>query len=229
MVDYCIYVGNSNKSYFLTHGVKPDQLIFGPHAIDNCRFEHALNNSRNIRKQFEIKDHEILMLFAGKFIPKKNPIQLLDFFLKFQPKNAHLLFVGNGILEEKLKEKSLNNNRIHFLEFQNQSTMPSIYKEADVFILPSTGPGETWGLAINEAMVCGLPVLVSSKCGCSYDLVQDGENGFVFNQQNMELIIEKFLVKSRDEMKKMGEINPEIIKNYTYTKTIENLNKLINK
>jgi glycosyltransferase involved in cell wall biosynthesis len=71
-------------------------------------------------------------------------------------------------------------SNIHFLPFQNQQNMPAIYQLADVFVLPSKGPGETWGLAINEAMAAGKPVLVSSKCGGSADLIVNGENGYLF-------------------------------------------------
>ncbi len=69
---------------------------------------------------------------------------------------------------------------ITFLPFQNQSIMPLVYRLGDVFVLPSKGPGETWGLAINEAMACGRPVIVSDKCGAAGDMIINQENGFVF-------------------------------------------------
>ena len=69
--------------------------------------------------------------------------------------------------------------------------MPSVYKSADVFVLPSGGPGETWGLAVNEAMAAGKPVLVSDKCGCAPDLVDDGVNGFVFKNGQVDDLKDK--------------------------------------
>jgi glycosyltransferase involved in cell wall biosynthesis len=53
-----------------------------------------------------------------------------------------------------------------------------------VFVLPSKGPGETWGLSVNEALACDRPVLVSNKCGCAVDLVVPGENGLIFEAGN---------------------------------------------
>ena len=104
------------------------------------------------------------MLFAGKFEPKKNPLLLLEALKKKNKSNIHLLFVGNGELETTLLDNidKINKNlgkRIHLLPFQNQSEMPSLYQSADVFILPSSGPHETWGLAVNEAMVQEMQLL----------------------------------------------------------------------
>ena len=64
--------------------------------------------------------------------------------------------------------------------------MPAIYQSADVFVIPSQGPGETWGLSVNEAMAAGCAVLVSDKCGCHADLVKSGTNGFAFKSNDVE-------------------------------------------
>lgn len=69
---------------------------------------------------------------------------------------------------------------VHFLPFQNQSVMPLVYRLGDVFVLPSRGPGETWGLALNEAMACGRAVMASTKVGGARDLIRPGETGWVF-------------------------------------------------
>jgi glycosyltransferase involved in cell wall biosynthesis len=69
---------------------------------------------------------------------------------------------------------------VRFLPFANQSEMPARYLLADLFVLPSEGPSETWGLAVNEAMQMGVPCLVSDVVGCQRDLVTDGETGWVY-------------------------------------------------
>jgi glycosyltransferase involved in cell wall biosynthesis len=70
---------------------------------------------------------------------------------------------------------------VRFLPFANQSEMPSRYLLADLFVLPSKGDFETWGLAVNEAMHMGVPCLVSDRVGCQRDLVTQGETGWVFD------------------------------------------------
>jgi glycosyltransferase involved in cell wall biosynthesis len=94
-----------------------------------------------------------------------------------------LILVGSGLLEQELKKKAKNDSNIIFLPFQNQSQMPVVYRLSNFFCLPSQGPGETWGLAVNEAMASGLPVVVSNKVGCAIDLV-DNSCGFVFESNN---------------------------------------------
>jgi glycosyltransferase involved in cell wall biosynthesis len=110
-----------------------------------------------------------------------------------------------------LKEKYLQlskdlQSRIHFKDFQNQLEMPDIYKSADVFVLPSKGPGETWGLAVNEAMASGLPILVSDKCGCNNDLIEDGINGYTFESDNLSQLVSKMnkMVNDSEALKQMG-------------------------
>jgi len=73
-----------------------------------------------------------------------------------------------------------------FLEFQNQSRMPLVYRTGDVLVLPSKGRYETWGLAVNEAACCGLPAIVSSHVGCGPDLIEEGVTGWVFAAGNIE-------------------------------------------
>lgn len=73
-----------------------------------------------------------------------------------------------------------------FLEFQNQSRMPDVYRTGDVLVLPSKGRYETWGLAVNEAACCGLPAIVSSHVGCGPDLIDDGKTGWIFEAGNTE-------------------------------------------
>ncbi|AZI25833.1 glycosyltransferase [Pedobacter sp. G11] len=188
-IDKAFYVGTANKNYFLAYGLTENQLIFAPHAIDNERFSKKRSNeAQKLRHKLTIDPADNLILFAGKFERKKNPNILLTAFIELDQPGMHLLFVGTGVLEENLKltvEKLKSDNpalskRIHFLDFQNQTQMPIFYQACDVFCLPSQGPNETWGLAINEAMAAGKAILASDKVGCATDLVKNNENGFIF-------------------------------------------------
>ncbi|QEK50321.1 glycosyltransferase family 4 protein [Pedobacter aquae] len=197
-VDLAFYVGTANKAYFKKYGLKERQLVFAPHAIDSGRFlVPRKNEAKALRARLGLSKLDILILFAGKFEPKKNPLLLLDAFIALNLPNAHLLFVGNGVLEEslkwrvetlklKVKNEERKDNRVHFMNFQNQSQMPVVYQASDIFCLPSQGPGETWGLAINEAMISRNAIIASNKVGCAIDLVKNGENGYVFESSDLE-------------------------------------------
>ena len=66
--------------------------------------------------------------------------------------------------------------------------MPIVYRLGDVFVLPSKS--ETWGLAVNEAMACGRPAIVSDACGCAPELIIQGETGYVFNHTSKNDLLE---------------------------------------
>ncbi|MDY3551861.1 glycosyltransferase family 4 protein [Gemmata sp. JC717] len=179
-----LYVGQANREYYRLHGVPEDKLVFCPHAVDNDRFTGgrgaAEPDAREWRAALGIPGDHRVVLFAGKFEPKKRPLDLLEAFRRAAPGRASLLFVGNGPQEPELRRAAAGVPNVFFAPFQNQSRMPRTYAAADLVVLPSYGPGETWGLCVNEAMCLGRPVIVSSHVGCGPDLVRDDETGGTF-------------------------------------------------
>lgn len=94
--------------------------------------------------------------------------------------------------------------------------MPLVYRLGDVFVLPSKGPGETWGLAINEAMACGIPVIASDKCGAAADMIRDNENGIVFkagDETDLYNCLEKMVKADLDSM---GARAQETVQHFSY-------------
>jgi glycosyltransferase involved in cell wall biosynthesis len=212
-----------NYQYYLAEGLKPKQLFFAPHAIDNQRFSddniEIINSAKILRASLGIYENDLVFLFAGKLENKKDPFILLNSFVAVAlEKNVHLVFVGNGELENQLKISSVENKQVHFINFCNQSEMPAIYHMADIFVLPSAGPGESWGLAVNEAMANGKAIIVSDKCGCAATLVKEGFNGFVFqagNQSMLELAIKK-LIEDKKIVEKMKIESKSMIADYNF-------------
>jgi len=124
----------------------------------------------------------------------------LSAFVNLNRLNVHLLLVGNGINEQSLKSgaaKSGMAERMHFLDFQNQTYMPVLYQSADLFCLPSVS--ESWGLSVNEAMACGKAILVSDKVGGASSLVTEGFNGAIFKSSDISSIIEKLQMLTADK------------------------------
>lgn len=228
-VDFGLYCGTNNKKYFLKHGLKENQLIFGPHVIDNDRFSSEANKI-DYRKKLNINYDDFVYLFIGKFESKKNPTLLLDCFTNLKKEKTHLVFVGNGKLEEELKNKAKSSKNIHFLDFQNQSKMPSIYRLADFVVLPSQGPNETWGLVINESFASGVPAIVSNKVGCYIDLVIPNKTGYVFknNDQNSLLNSLTMAFENKKNISEMKLNCIELIKSYSISNLAENIEKLVN-
>ncbi len=63
--------------------------------------------------------------------------------------------------------------------------MPAVYRVCDLFVLPSRGPGETWGLALNEAMASGRAVAATRRVGGARDLIREGIDGWVIEPDDV--------------------------------------------
>lgn len=219
-VDTALYVGTHNRDYFRAHGLKTSQVVFAPHAIDNNRFYDEdgayERKARQWKKELGIGEHDKILAFVGKFQDTKDPFLLLEAFTELNSTGWHLLFVGNGELEPSLKTAAAGKTNVLFLPFQNQSLMPVVYRLCDIFCLPSKG--ETWGLAVNEAMACGRPVLLSDHCGCSIDLVAQGRNGFTFPSGNKKELLDKMrvLFDPGTDLASMGRHSADIIRSWSY-------------
>ena len=221
LVDTALYAGEANKQYFLAHGLLDNQLKFMPHAIDNDRYAGSETNKiagRLIREKLGIPKEAFVFLFAGKLERKKQPHFLAEVFSQINNENAYLLIVGNGNLEVDLKSSYSKNLQIKFLDFVNQTDMPALYACCDVFVLPSKGPGETWGLSVNEAMAAGKAIIVSDACGCGYNLIKDGFNGFIFQKDNPEMLKKNLLyfISNPANSIGMGDHSFNIIQEYCY-------------
>ena len=220
-------VGAANRDYFRTLGVSEKRLFFAPHAVDDSLFNPARTDhqsaSEALRAELGLSTERTVILFAGKFLPAKQPVELLRAFIELHDRAATLLFVGDGPLREELRALANSHPEadVKFLPFANQSEMPARYLLANLFVLPSRGLYETWGLAVNEAMHMGVPALVSERVGCQRDLVTDGETGWVFRHDSAEDFHLKLseatgAIRQKATRDKVRQRVQERIQNYSY-------------
>lgn len=220
-IDFAFFAGFANKAYFKKMGLSEAQLIFMPHAIDNIRF--AANDANvaagiKLRQALNIPADAVVFLFAGKLEKKKQPDFLIESFISLNSNTAYLIIAGSGELEKILQDTYFSNPLIKFIGFQNQNQMPAVYNCCDVFNLPSKGPNETWGLAINEAMAAGKAIIASDKCGASYDLINKNKNGFVFECDDMPSLTAALavFVNNKNKAETMGKESFNIINQYSF-------------
>lgn len=227
MVDKYLYVGQQNKKFYRHFSVPEKKLFFSPYSIDNERFKSGVlqYDRREQRSKLGIGEKDYVILFTGKFAPVKRPLDLLKAFHKLNLDRKHLVLVGDGILKEEMASYISNAKLegVHFTGFINQSELPKYYVIADVLVLCSES--ETWGLSVNEAMACGLPVVVSDRVGCGEDLVRDGLNGYIFSKGDVASLVRALqsVADRRDTMPAMGLESERIIRDYTIEKSAEGI------
>ena len=225
-IDLAFYTGFNNKEYFLKYGLRENQLLKASHAVENERFSNKDNRyseeARRFREEVNIPGEAIVFLFAGKLTFKKGLTTLIEAFRLISTESVYLLIVGNGPMEEALKERCRRETNILFADFHNQERMTIVYAACDVFVLPSIGPGESWGLSVNEAMAAGKAVIVSNKCGSATDLVENGKNGFVFGAGSATDAAEKMklLADNKEKTARFGNYSLAIIDQFTFNKFV---------
>ena len=164
-------------------GFSADRIVLAPYVVDNAWWtECAAEVDRDaVRASWQIPANAPVVLFCAKLQPWKGPLDLLEAFARANVPESFLVFAGDGPLRSQIEQRARDLNvfdRVHFLGFVNQSQLPAVYSSSDLLVLPSLY--EPFGLVVNEAMLCGCPVVVSDRVGAKYDLVRPGENGYVF-------------------------------------------------
>ena len=228
-----LYVGQANREYFEAFGVPPSRLFFAPHSVDASLFDRSnaahLAATARIRAELGLVPSTRVVLFAGKLVAAKQPLELLRAFAGLRRPDWALIYVGEGPEKARLEAEAAGTGAdVRFLPFANQSEMPSRYLLADVFALPSRGVYETWGLAVNEAMHMGIPCLVSNRVGCQRDLVQPGETGWVFDAERPDELAATLGgalddASSPSRREPMREAVLRRISGYTYAQTTDGL------
>lgn len=187
--DAALYVGQRNFDYYRHFGYPAARLFHSPHCVDTERFARSATPQARaeLRSRLGIRNDEKVVLFAGKLVPFKRPVDVVEAVAQVMQQGvpARLLVAGSGPMEADVRARAQALGvTLDFLGFQNQTEMPSAYAAADLMVLPSTGR-ETWGLVCNEALACGIPIVVSDQVGCAPDLAKDGLVGRSFSIGNI--------------------------------------------
>ncbi|MDA2918662.1 glycosyltransferase family 4 protein [Desulfobacterota bacterium AH_259_B03_O07] len=230
--DAFLTIGSRSEEFYRAYGIPEKQMFFTPYSVDNEYFyqqcERWHKEELQIKQALGIPDVPII-LYVGKLVSRKRPLDLLKAFaaLKYE---AALVYVGEGLvrseLEQYVQEMELPNT---FLAgFQNQSELPKYYSIADLFVLPSSSH-EVSPLVINEAMACGLPIIVSDAVPSAIDFVQQEDNGYVYPVGDVDALtsILTELLRNEEKRRQMGERSLEIIKTWNHDVCVENIVKAL--
>ena len=240
-VDSFLYIGSANRRLYRRFGVPDSQMSPAPYAIDNDRFAAQAAACRprrgELRRQLGIPEGAFCVMFCGKYIPKKRPLDLIEAAMEARERvpHLHLLFVGSGELGEALRarctiafdaepvrraaipEVSDRRPPASFVGFLNQTEISRAYVAADCLVLPSDY-GETWGLVVNEAMASGIASIISDRCGSAEDLGAMPPNR-VFPCASISGLADCLVALAANDA--MPAIAPELLARFSFNRTVE--------
>lgn len=230
-LDGALYLGEENRRFYRHYGLASDRLTHVPYVVDNDFFSarrEALRGLRHgIRADFGIPDGVTVVLAAGKLVPKKQPLQLLEAFARVRRRvPAFLLFAGDGPLRDDLTRRAGElgmTESVRVTGFLNQTEIPRAYVAADMLVLASRV--EPWGLVVNEAMNFGLPIVATNAVGSATDLIRENENGFIVPWSDYELLADRIeqLVSDADRRAEFGRRSLEIISAWGISRAVDGI------
>ena len=205
---------------------------------DAVRVEAASPERSSVRAKHGLPQNYFLA--SARFIEKKNLRRLLEAFARYRqlasqtppgasetsdkdestpdaapPSVWDLVLLGDGPLRTELELQILDlglQGSVHQPGFKQYPDLPLYYGLARAFVHASTT--EEWGLVVNEAMASGMPVLVSHRCGCAADLVQEGRNGFTFDPGDVDQLaqlMQRMATTQPQHLSAMGAASRDII------------------
>lgn len=222
--NYYLSTSKHTDKYLQYYGADVKNIFH--HNFSSLYKEDIMKETLTFKQKKKVKDElnikeEKMVISVGRFIYEKG----LDVLLKAckdLPEDYGIYIIGGEPTKEYLSlvdKYDLKN--VYFVGFKTKDELKKYYEAADLFILPTRG--DVWGLVVNEALACGLPIITTDRCIAGLELVENYKNGFIVPVNNETKLAEKinYILSSEDVVEKMSSNSLEKIKDFT----IENMAK----
>jgi len=230
-----IGAGEDGRAYAMRYGVPAHRALSLIHVIDVEHFTSGRGKAWKERDQLRTQLGLIstTFIYVGRLWWGKGINYLLEAFCEVQRRagdEVSLLLVGDGPEELHLRqicqERGIRN--VVFAGFHQKPVMPRYYAIADVFVFPTLG--DTYGLVVDEAMACSLPVISTSAVGEIHDRIEDGVNGYIVPPEDSAVLADRMLRLVRDPelRERMGKVSAEKIAGRTPERWAEDFEKIVN-
>ena len=217
-----VAAGKTSRDYLLALGASSDSIFIAPDAVDVHFFaagaEEAREREREIRNRNNLPPRYFLCV--GRLIREKGVYELLDAYAKLDASvrsRIGLVVVGDGAARQELERLAagIQPGVVRFCGWVHREQIPEIYALAEAFVFPTYS--DPWGLVVNEAMACGLPIVASQVAGCVPDLLRDGWNGFAVQPRDVEGLVRsmQWLFDDPESARRMGSRSFQRIQDYT--------------
>jgi len=220
--DGFVVPGRSALEYLRAQGIGESRISIAPNAVDNDLFakaaESARRNALALRRELALPDR--YFLFVGRLVREKGIFELLSAYSNLSEqlrREIGFVFVGDGEARQELQSfgSSISPGNVRFVGFVQREQLGAYYGLAAALVLPTYT--DTWGMVVNEAMACGLPVIVSRAAGCAADLVHENRNGLLVTTRDVHSLETAIgtLAQRRDLCEAMGACSAQHIQSYS--------------
>ncbi len=220
-----VVYGSRAREYLVQLGADADRVHIAYNTVDvgwfSARSDELRPHRSELRGELGLAAGPVV-LYVGQLIARKGAADLLAAhrLLTRRCPTAQLVLVGYGRLEAELRAHvaDIGLPGVHFAGHVRLADLPRYYTAADVFVLPSHE--EVWGLVLNEAAACGLPLVTTESTGAAPDLVMPGLNGQIVPAADPERLADA-LLEVLNRSQDMGRASRAIIAGRTYAQNVE--------
>jgi 1,2-diacylglycerol 3-alpha-glucosyltransferase len=247
MASAALVAGQPHANYVNILGMSSSQIFLGYDVVDNNYFEiesykWQLKEPSPTEKCFFLASSRFVSKKNLPALLTSYSLYVNQRKIDHKAELWNLCLVGDGAMKGQLMEQcralglniinsapweittkdilgqhNINSEQgfVFFPGFRQVNELPRFYGSASVFVHASST--EQWGLVVNEAMACGLPILLSSRVGCSVDLLKDGVNGFIFDPQDTNGLANLMLMVANYNfpLQKFGDASRQIIADWS--------------
>ena len=217
-----VAAGIASREYLLALGAPETSVFIAPDAVDVGFYAEKAENARMRADQIRV-EHALpprYFLCVGRLVEEKGVFDLLAAYARLDENirsQIGLVFVGDGPGRTDLAQRasSLFSGVVKFCGWVHRERISEFYALAEALIFPTHS--DPWGLVVNEAMACGLPIVASDAAGCVPDLVHQGKNGFRFRPRDIDGLAHamRTICDQPDLAARMGTTSFEMIQSYT--------------
>lgn len=233
-VDAIVTVGEDGRRFAERAGATTGKIFYAPHVIDVSHYANGTQAARPSREQLrtELGLRGTVFVYVGRLWWGKGLTCLLEAFETLQARSddeISLLLVGDGPDEAELTQRSVERGlrNVVFAGFKQKPELPRYYAASDVFVFPTLG--DPYGLVVDEAMACGLPVISTSAAGEIRDRIEEGVNGYIVPPENSTTLAERMLALVQNFLLRehMGKLSYAKIKDHTPQKWAEDFERIV--
>lgn len=214
--------------YHQSIGVRSNQLAITPYVVDEELISqvHAATQVDEFRQANGIPQNAFVFIFCAKFIERKRPLDVIAAFAQVANlgKETYLIMIGDGPLKNEMEETVRNLNitdKVLFPGLIPYMRLPEWYTASNILVFSSEH--EPYGLPVNEAMLCGIPVIVSDRIGARLDLVEENSTGWTYPVGHIDILVNRMeeAMSDPERVKMMGKTAQAKMHNWSSVANVE--------